>query len=117
MIKHQRMMHLFNNTEMRLRWKYAEVASWCAGIESKLKGKEGEETIEGVSLFTYLGRPLAQFDNDNLEVRRNIGKERQVWVIIGGILRREGADHITSADLYRAVVQAVVFSEKRRGSY
>ena len=43
-----------------VRRKDMEVASWCTDMEFNLTGKEGEETIEVVSLFTYLGRTLDQ---------------------------------------------------------
>ena len=60
LIKHRRTARCFNNTDMRLRRKDVEVASRCAEMEFNLTGKEGEETIEVVSLFTYLGRTLDQ---------------------------------------------------------
>ena len=50
---------------------------------------------------------MDQSDNDWPELRSNIGKVRQVWGRLGIILRREGADHLTSLTFYRAVVQAV----------
>ena len=53
----------FKNMDMRLRGKDVEVVSWCAEMESNLAGKEGEEIIEGVALFTFLGRPMYQSDN------------------------------------------------------
>ena len=42
-------------------------------MEFTLTGKEGEETIEGLSIFTYLGRPLEQSDDGWTEVIRNMG--------------------------------------------
>ena len=108
LIKHQRTELCFKNTEMRIRLKDVEVASRYADMEFNLIGKDGEETIEGVSLFTYLGRSLYQSDNDWQEVRRNIGKSLQVWRRLGGILRQERLDHLTYVAIYRAVVQAVL---------
>ena len=52
MIKHRMTSSLFKNMEMRIRRKYVEVASQCANMEFNPKGKKGEETIEGVELFT-----------------------------------------------------------------
>ena len=72
MEKPQGMARYFNNTDMRLRWKYVEVASRYIEMEFKLTGKEGEEMIGGVELFTYLGRPLDQSDDKCPEIRRNI---------------------------------------------
>ena len=55
-----------------------------------MTGEEGEETIEGVALFKYLGRTMEQSDDDWPEVRRKIRKERKVWGRLGVVLRREG---------------------------
>ena len=93
---------------MRLRQKDVEVASWCAEMDFKLAWKEGYETIEGLELFTYLGRPLYQSDDDYPVVRKNIGKARQVGGRIGSILRWEGEDHLTSVTFYRVVMQTVI---------
>ena len=57
-------------------------------MEFNLKGKEGEETTEGVLLFKYLGRPLDQSDDDCPASTSNIGKSRQVWGRLGITLRR-----------------------------
>ena len=64
LIKHWRTARCFKNTNMRLRQKDVEVASWCAEMDFKLAWKEGYETIEGLELFTYLGRPLYQSDDE-----------------------------------------------------
>ena len=74
-----------------------------------MTGRGGEETIEGIALFKYLGRPLEQSYDSWPAVRRNIGRAQQVWSIIGVILRREGVDMIASAEFYISVVQAVIF--------
>ena len=42
-------------------------------------------------------------------IRRNIGREQQVWGRLGVVLRREGADPIMSVAFYRAVVQEFLF--------
>ena len=39
---------------------------------------------------------------------RNIRRAKQVWGKLGKLLRRKGADPITSAKFYRAVVQSVL---------
>ena len=77
-------------------------------MELSLTGEEGEDTIEGVALFKYPGQTLEQSENFWTSVIRNKRKARQVWGILGVILRWEGADPITSAAFYRAVVQTVL---------
>ena len=78
LIKNRRTVRYFNNTEIRINWKAVEVISWCVNMEFTLTRKEGEETIERVSLFTYLGWPLNQSDDGWMKVRRRIGKTQQV---------------------------------------
>ena len=87
LIKHHRTEHCFKNTEMMLMRDDVEVASRFSDMEFNLTGNEVEDTIEGVALFTYLGRLLDQSDNDWPAVRINFGKARQLWGRIGGIFR------------------------------
>ena len=77
-------------------------------MEFSLTGKEVEETIGGVSVFKYPGRLMEQSGSEWTDIRRNMGRVRQVWGRLGVILRWEGEDPITSASFYRAVVQAVL---------
>ena len=82
-------------------------------MELSLNGEEGEEIIEGVALFKYLGRSLDQSDDDWSAVRRKIIKGHHVWGRLGVILSREGDKPTTSAAFYRAVVQvAILFGEE-----
>ena len=62
MIKHWRTARCFNNMDIRIRQRDVEFASRCLEMEFRLTGEEEEETIEGVALFKYLGRPLEQSD-------------------------------------------------------
>ena len=93
---------------MRLRRRDMEVMSQCSETEFSLTGKEREETIGGLALFKYLGRPLEQSDNDWLSVRQNTRRSHQFWGRLGVILRREGVEPTTSVAFYREVVQAVI---------
>ena len=77
-------------------------------MKFNLTEKEGDETIEVLALFIYLGRPMYQSDDDWTAVRRNIGMVRQVWVRLGIILMQEGVDHLTLATFYISVVQVVL---------
>ena len=85
-------------------------------MEFRLTGEEGEETIEGVALFKYLGRPLYQSDDDWPVFRQNIRKAHQIWGRLGVILRWEGGDPITSEAFYIAVVHVVLLFGCRLGS-
>ena len=78
LLKHQRMVHCFKNTEMRIIHREVEVASCFSDMEFSLNREEGDETIEGIALFKQLGRLMDQSDDDWPVVRMNIGNKRQV---------------------------------------
>ena len=92
LIKYRRMARCFNNTEMRIRFRDIDVVIRCSGVEFRLTREEGEETIEVLALFKYLGRTLENSKDEWPLVRQNIRKARQVWGRIGVILRREGSE-------------------------
>ena len=51
----------------------------CGEMEFILYGEEGDERVENVPNFRYLGRPLDQTDDDWTAVRRNIMRARSDW--------------------------------------
>ena len=95
------------NNQMSLRRRDVEIAAKCVGATLSLTGDYGAEILEVVDYFNYLGRILHRTDEDWPEVRRNIGRARQVWGRLGKLLRREGEYPIVAEKFYEAVVQAV----------
>ena len=77
-------------------------------MEFNLDREEGDERVENVPNFRYLGRPLDQTDDDWTDVRRNIMRARSVWGRLETLLRREGAETRVSEIFHRAVVQAIL---------
>ena len=77
-------------------------------MEFNRDGEEGDERVENVPTFRYMGRPIDQTDDDWTAVHRNIMLSRLVWGRLGTLLRREGADTNVSASFYRAVVQVIL---------
>ena len=67
--------------------------------------------LENVTIFRYLGRVLAERDNDWLAVEGKLGKARKSWGQLSRILSREGADPKVSGSFYKAVAQAVLLFE------
>jgi hypothetical protein len=66
------------------------------------------EALERVEVFKYLGRLLAQ-DNDDLQAIRNqMRKARGTWARVGQVLRAENVPPRIAAKFYKAVVQAVL---------
>ena len=54
------------------------MAARCGEMEFNLDGEEGDEIVENVKTFQYLGRPLYQTDDDWTDVQRNIMRARSV---------------------------------------
>ena len=84
------------------------MAERCGEMYFSLEGVEGEDRVDNVTTFRYLGRPLDQTDDDCPAVPRNIMCTSSVWGILGTLLRRKGADHRVATMFYRAVVQVIL---------
>ena len=66
------------------------------------------DVLEGVEVFEYLGRLLAQDDDNVQAVRQQIRKAQGTWARIGQVLRGENAAPRVAAMFYKAVVQSVL---------
>ena len=66
------------------------------------------DVLEGVEVFKYLGRLLAQDDDDVQAVRQQIRKARGTWARVGQVLQGENAAPRIAAKFYKAVVQSVL---------
>ena len=77
-----------------MRWERQDVTIENKLIEAAfiLVGEEGLESVKGVEPIRYMRRLLHRSVDVWLEVLNNIWKARQVWGILGKLLRREGAD-------------------------
>ena len=64
--------------------------------------------IEIVDRFKYLGRVLANNDDDLPAVRANIAKARARWARVSHVLARTAADPKTMGRFYETMVQAVL---------
>ena len=80
----------------------------CGYMEFSLEGEEGDEMLEGVAMFKYLGITLDKTDDNWTAVRRNILRARSVWGRLGTMIQREGADPRVSAMFYRTVSQVIL---------
>ena len=64
--------------------------------------------MERVESFRYLGRILAQDDDDVRAVRSQIKKARGIWSRVGQVLQADNTPPKVSAKFYKAVVQLVL---------
>jgi hypothetical protein len=66
------------------------------------------EVLERVEVFKYLGRLLAQ-DNDDIQaIRAQLRKTRATWARVGQVLCNENVSPHVAATFYKAVVQAIL---------
>ena len=66
------------------------------------------EALKWVEVFKYLGRLLAQDDDDLQAIRNQMRKARGTWARVGQVLRAENVPPRIAAKFYKAVVQAVL---------
>ncbi len=66
------------------------------------------EALERVEVFKYLGRLLAQDDDDIQVICAQLRKARATWARVGQVLRAENVPPHAAAKFYKAVVQAVL---------
>jgi hypothetical protein len=66
------------------------------------------EALERVEVYKYLGRLLAQDDDDIQAIRAQLRKARATWARVGQVLRAENVPPRVAAKFYKAVVQAVL---------
>ena len=66
------------------------------------------EQLQVVPSFKYLGRILTEGDDNWPAVAGNMGKSRNSWGRLQGILSREGATKRVLGDFFKAVVQKVL---------
>ena len=108
LLKHWQSEKCHESTERRLRRRDVEMEAMCGETEFNLEGEEGDERVENVPTFRYMGRPIDQTDDDWTAVHRNIMRSRLVWGRLGTLLRREGADTKVQESFYMEVVQAIL---------
>ena len=66
------------------------------------------EVLEKVKSFRYLGRNLAQDNDDVRAVRSQIKKAWGIWARVGQVLQADNTPPKVSAKFYKAVVQSVL---------
>ncbi len=62
------------------------------------------DALEKVEVFKYLGRMMAQDNNNVQAVRHQLHKSRGTWVRVGQVLRSKNATPRVATKFYKAVV-------------
>jgi hypothetical protein len=66
------------------------------------------DVLERVEVFKYLGRMMAQDDNDIQAIWAQLRKARATWARVGQVLQSENASLFVAARFYQAIVQAIL---------
>ncbi len=67
------------------------------------------DALKKVEVFKYLGRMMAQDNNNVQAVQYQLRKARETRARVGQVLRSEDATPRVAAKFYKAVEQAVLF--------
>ena len=75
-----------HNTLITINFRDVEMAARCGEMEFNIDGGEGDERVENVPTFQYMGRLLDQTDDDWTDVWQNIMHARSVWGRLGTLI-------------------------------
>jgi hypothetical protein len=89
------------------QWLQQELAISLA-LALRRKFNVNGTVLERVKVFKYLGRLLAQDDDDAQAIRQQMQKARGVWAQVGQVLRGENVTPWVATTFYKAVVQAIL---------
>ncbi len=66
------------------------------------------DALEKVKVFNYLGRMMAQDNNNVQAMQHQLRKAQGTWARVGQVLRSKNVTPRVAAEFYKAVVQAVL---------
>jgi len=102
--RHARTKECQVGTDRRIQRESAITSALALRREFTVHG----DALERVEVFKYLGRLLAQDDDDAQAIRQQLRKARGVWARVGQVLRGENTRPRVAAKFYKAIVQAVL---------
>ena len=90
--------------EQKQQWMAAVTLALALWQQFSVHG----DVLERVEVFKYLGRLLAQDDDDIQAIRAQLRKARATWARVGQVLRSKNTSPRVAAKFYTTVVQAVL---------
>ncbi len=93
---------------MGVEWRQQREAAVTSALALRQQFLVHGVALERVEVFKYLGRLLAQDDDDIQAIRAQLRKARSTWAHVGQVLRAENVPPRVAAKFYKAVVQAVL---------
>jgi hypothetical protein len=94
--------------QVGVEWKKQREAAVTSALALQQQFSVHGDVLEQVEVFKYLGRLLAQDDDDIWAIRAQLRKARATWARVGQVLRAENVPHCVTAKFYKVVVQAVL---------
>jgi hypothetical protein len=101
---HQNTKECQVGVERKQQWEAAVTSALALRQQFSVHG----EALDRVEVFKYLGRLLAQDDDDIQAIRNQMRKARGTWARVGQVLRAENVPHRIAVKFYEAVVQAML---------
>jgi hypothetical protein len=102
--RHQYTKECWVGVERKKQWEAAVTLALALRQQFSVQG----DVLEQVEVFKYLGRLLAQDDDDIQAIHAQLRKARATWARVGQVLRAENVPPWVVAKFYKAVVQAVL---------
>jgi hypothetical protein len=95
--------------EQKQQWEAAVTLALALRHQFSIDG----EVLQWVEVFKYLGRLLAQ-DNDNIQaIRAQLQKARATWAWVGQVLGNKNVSPHIATTFYKAVVQAILLYDSK----
>ncbi len=101
---HRRSKECQVGVECCLQQEVAVTSALAIRQQFKVRG----DVLEQVEVYKYLGRMMAQDDDDLQAIRAQLWKARSTWAWVGQVLRSKNASPFVAAQFYQAFIQAIL---------
>jgi hypothetical protein len=89
-------------------WRFQRESAISLALALRHEFNVDGTVLEQVEVFKYLGRLLAQDDDDAQNIQQQLRKARGVWAQVGQVLCGENVTPRVAAKFYKAVVQDIL---------
>jgi hypothetical protein len=93
-----------NNGQVRIKQKQQPEVAVTSAPALRQQFSVNGKVLEQVEVFKYLGRLLAQEDDDIQATHAQLRKARAAWAWVGQVLRNKKVSPHVTATFYNAVV-------------
>jgi hypothetical protein len=101
---HRRLKECQVGVEHRLQQEAAVTSALALRQQFTVRG----DVLEWVEVYKYLGRMMAQ-DNDDLQaIRAQLWKARSTWAWVGQVLRSKNTSPFVATQFYQAIIQPIL---------